>query len=552
MRFTYRWGQRPLDGFTIKRGLGQGGFGEVYFAVSDGGKEVALKLLLRGRTDTELRGIANCLNFKHPNLVHLYDLQTDERGDHWLVMEYVHGESLSAVLNRNPKGLPADQARDWFLQVAKAVSYLHDHAVIHRDIKPGNVFVEHGVLKLGDYGLSKTVSSASLTQSANVGTVYYMAPEVGKGACTKQVDVYACGVMFYEMLTGEVPFRGDSWAEVALRHQTDTPELTRVPPEYLTIIEKALHKKPELRYADLDEMIRAVESVSRLGPPRAEESQVLNGKKSPADLLGLKATPDGDLIINAAGRRSTAVPPPLPKRNPPPVPRNGPSPSLAALPTFKERVGELSMSMATAPLAAVAVVGAWALFQTIFANQVEWFKLVPMFALTVLLSWAVMIPNKARERKKGRGGAWPRMAFGALIGLAAFWLEGWALPTVVPDGAVAPPANESYLGGAVRAAPGTVEHLLGYVLLFALAMGVTGWADYVRRRRKERFSLGPVFGAGLVAFLLWLGWNVFIHSDTPPVYMLVALAGTAGVVQMVSPWTPPPPPQPKRRRLEYA
>jgi serine/threonine protein kinase len=532
MRFTYRWGQRPLDGFTIKRGLGQGGFGEVYFAVSDGGKEVALKLLLRGRTDTELRGISNCLNFKHPNLVHLYDLKTDERGDHWLVMEYVHGESLSAVLNRNAKGLPADQARDWFLQVAKAVSYLHDHAVIHRDIKPGNVFVEHGVLKLGDYGLSKTVSSASLTQSANVGTVYYMAPEVGRGSCTKQVDVYACGVMFYEMLTGEVPFRGDSWAEVALRHQTDTPELTRVPPEYLTIIEKALHKKPELRYADMDEMIRAVESVSRLGPPiRTEEPQ---------------------LIAANAERKTTAVPPPLPKRNPPPLPRNGTSPSLAALPTFKERAGELSMSMATAPLAAVAVVAAWALFQSIFHPQVEWFKLIPMFALTVLLSWAVMIPSKVRERKKGRGGAWPRMAFGALIGLAAFWLEGWVLPTVVPDGAVAPPANESYLGGAVRATPGTVEHLIGYVLLFSLAMGVTGWADYVRRRRKERFSLGPVFGAGLVAFLLWLGWNVFTRSDPPPAYMFVALAGTAGVVQMVSPWTPPPPPQPKRRRLEYA
>src|SRR5205823_8027876 len=175
MKFTYRWGQRPLDGFTIKRGLGQGGFGEVYFAVSDGGKEVALKLLLRGRTETELRGISNCLNFKHPNLVHLYDLQTDERGDHWLVMEYVHGEPLNAVLNRNTKGLPPDQARDWFLQVARAVAYLHDHAVVHRDIKPGNVFVEHGLLKLGDYGLSKTVSSASLTQSANVGTVYYMA-----------------------------------------------------------------------------------------------------------------------------------------------------------------------------------------------------------------------------------------------------------------------------------------------------------------------------------------------------------------------------------------
>ena len=87
--------------------------------------------------------------------------------------------------------------------------------------------------------------------------------------------MYACGVMFYEMLTGEVPFRGDSWAEVALRHQTDTPVLDRVPPEYLTIIEKALHKKPENRYADMDEMIRAVEVVSRVGPPARHGGAVL-------------------------------------------------------------------------------------------------------------------------------------------------------------------------------------------------------------------------------------------------------------------------------------
>src|SRR6478736_3074223 len=83
MKFTYRCGQRPLDGFTLKRGVGQGGFGEVYFAVSDGGKEVALKLL-RGHTDAELRGIAHCLNLKHPNLVHLYDLRTDSRGEKWV------------------------------------------------------------------------------------------------------------------------------------------------------------------------------------------------------------------------------------------------------------------------------------------------------------------------------------------------------------------------------------------------------------------------------------------------------------------------------------
>jgi eukaryotic-like serine/threonine-protein kinase len=535
MRFTYRWGQRPLDGFTIKRGLGQGGFGEVYFAVSDGGKEVALKLLVRGRTDTELRGIANCLNFKHPNLVHLYDLLTDERGDHWLVMEYVHGEPLNAVLNRNPKGMPPEQARDWFLQVARAVAYLHDHAVIHRDIKPGNVFVEHGGLKLGDYGLSKTVSSASLTQSANVGTVYYMAPEVGKGACTKQVDMYACGVMFYEMLTGEVPFRGDSWAEVALRHQTDTPVLDRVPPEYLTIIEKALNKKPENRYADMDEMIRAVEAVSRIGAVVRKEEPTLTAT-----------------ITDTIPEKKAAVPPPLPKRNPPPLPKNGSSSALIAVPGFRERLGELSGSLATAPIASVAVVAAWALFQAIFTNKVDWYGLLPMFALTVLLSWAVLIPSKMRERRKGGAGTWLMMGFGALIGLCAFWLEGWALPTIVPVGGVAPPANESYLAGALRATPGTIEHLVGFVLFFAFALGMTRWSNTARRRRKERFSLGPVFGAGFCAFLLWIGWNIFIHSDDPPGYIFIALAGTAGVVQMVSPWTPPPPPQPKRRRLEYA
>lgn len=533
MRFTYRWGQRPLEGYTIKRGLGQGGFGEVYFAVSDGGKEVALKLLLRGRTDTELRGISNCLNFKHPNLVHLYDLQTDERGDHWLVMEYVHGEPLNAVLNRNPKGLSAEQARDWFLQVAGAVSYLHDHAVIHRDIKPGNIFVEHGLLKLGDYGLSKTVSSATLTQSANVGTVYYMAPEVGRGSCTKQVDIYATGVMFYEMLTGEVPFRGESFAEIALRHQTDLPELSRVPREYLAIIEKALSKKPEDRYADMDEMIRAIEAVSRGGEHLVKEEPVLQ-------------------VETKTERKSLAVPPPLPKRVPPPIRRNGSSATLPAIPGVRERLGELSISLATAPLAAVAVVAAWALFQAIFTDSVNWYSLMPMYALTVLLTWAVLVPGKLREGKWRGLGMWTMMLVGAGIGVAAFWLDGWSFPTLVTNGSVAPPANEAYLAGTVRADPGVMDHLIGYIVLFAAALGMMSWHDHTKRRRKDWFSVGPVIVAGFCAFLLWVGWNIFFKADDPPGYMFLALAGTAGVVQLVSPWTPPPPPQPRRRRLEYA
>ena len=114
MKFTYRSGQRPLDGYTIKRGVGQGGFGEVYFAVSDGGKEVALKLL-KGHSDVELRGVANCLNMKHPNLVHVYDLKEDGHGDKWLVMEYVFGESLKQVISFAARTQDQDIQRELLL-----------------------------------------------------------------------------------------------------------------------------------------------------------------------------------------------------------------------------------------------------------------------------------------------------------------------------------------------------------------------------------------------------------------------------------------------------
>src|SRR5262245_51556596 len=126
MKFTYSSGQRPLDGYTLKRGIGRGGFGEVYYALSDGGKEVALKLV-SGDLEIELRGVAQCLNLKHAHLVSLYDLRTDSQGDHWVVMEYIAGEPLSAVLNRHPNGLPPELAQQWFLALSRAVAYLHDH-----------------------------------------------------------------------------------------------------------------------------------------------------------------------------------------------------------------------------------------------------------------------------------------------------------------------------------------------------------------------------------------------------------------------------------------
>src|SRR5260370_25290015 len=259
MRFTYSSGQRPLEGYTLKRGIGRGGFGEVYYGVSDGGKEVALKLLAPGNQDVELRGVAQCLNLKHSNLVNLFDLKTDPDGNHWVIMEYVSGDSLSVVLNRHPNGLPPELAQQWFLALAHAVGYLHEHGIVHRDLKPGNIFVENGSIKVGDYGLSKFIScSRRSAQTQSVGTVHYMAPEISTGNYNKQIDIYAAGIILYEMLTGHVPFGGESAGESLMKHLTAPPDLSKVPEEFVPILAKALCKNPAHRYASMMEMARAV------------------------------------------------------------------------------------------------------------------------------------------------------------------------------------------------------------------------------------------------------------------------------------------------------
>src|SRR5438309_440598 len=242
MKFSYSSGQRPLDGYTLKRGIGRGGFGEVYYALSDGGKEVALKLV-SGNLEVELRGVAQCLNLKHPNLVHLYDLKTDAQGDHWVVMEYVAGEPLNAVLARHPNGLPRELTREWFLALARAVGYLHDHGIVHRDLKPGNIFLENGIVKVGDYGLSKSLGASQRTaQTQSIGTVHYMAPEISTGNYNKTIDIYAAGIILYEMLTGRVPFDGESTAEILMKHLTSPPDLSKLPANYVDLVGKALAK----------------------------------------------------------------------------------------------------------------------------------------------------------------------------------------------------------------------------------------------------------------------------------------------------------------------
>ena len=509
MRFTYSSGQRPLDGYTLKRGIGQGGFGEVYLAVSDGGKEVALKQI-RGNQEIELRGVAQCLNLKHPGLVHLYDLRTDARGDGWVVMEYVAGEPLSAVLARHPKGLPRELVREWFLALSRAVAYLHDQGIVHRDLKPGNIFLENGIVKVGDYGLSKSISASQRTaQTQSVGTVHYMAPEISTGNYNKQIDIYAAGIILYEMLTGRVPFTGESTGEILMKHLTSVPDLSKLPAEFVPIVQKALAKNPSQRYGSMAEMARAVESP---GTPV--------DRPNPAALPVAQAVP--------------VVPIDEPRRR---RPRDS-DPVLTALPAIPLRglVSELCGSMLLATLfttLGVAVVAT--LHRSPDARPIG-----SLFFVSLLASWLVMIPAKRWTERKGDN--WQRrivmLLLGAVLGVGALWFNGYGL-TSIYSSSTSDHANLASL------LPAQLATDVSYLTYFGLAFFVLRWWKMTDRRRPSRFSLAPVLGAAF-----W-GWLLFTIIRPGEWWLGMALVLTSVTVQLASPWQPRPAPQARKLRLRY-
>jgi len=525
MKFTYSSGQRPLDGYTIKRGIGRGGFGEVYYGLSDGGKEVALKLI-QGNLDIELRGMSQCLNFKHPNLVNLFDLRTDAQGDHWVVMEYVSGETLNTVLARHPHGVAPELAQQWFSGLAAAVAYLHDHGIVHRDLKPGNIFVENGAVKVGDYGLCKFISGSQRTaQTQSVGTVYYMAPEISTGNYNKQIDIYAAGIMLYEMLTGHVPFDGESAGEILMKHLTSPPDLTKVPAACVPILERALAKNPAQRYRAMTEMSKDVAAIGTVN----------------------------------AGKTLTARPAPVAQLAPSLAPVDVVPVVQPVVVPVRTTLVELSSSLILAALLAGILCILWAGLW----RPRHWTEIGGYFFLTVGTCWAILIPAKLWTRRVHD--SLPRrvllLCLGLLVGLGALWLDGQDMTALFASPAQASEVLPEFrdpqprvsqvsrnLLGVLRSNQDAPAVAAGYLSFFGLSLFALRWWRLADRRRPTRFSLYAVLAAGFWAYLLFY---VFRPWSEEPLGVLV-LVMTAVIVQLVSPWQQPAPPQARRLRLRQA
>ena len=512
MKFTYGSGQRVLDSYTLKRGNGQGGFGEVFYAISDGGKEAALKLLRGNNLDVELRGMAQCLNLKHANLLTLYDIRTDAHGDHWVVMEYINGEPLNDILNRHPQGLPIELAQQWFSQMARAVGYLHDHGIVHRDLKPANIFVENGSVKVGDYGLSKFISSSQHTaQTQSVGTVHYMAPEISTGNYNKQVDIYAAGIILYEMLTGHVPFDGESTGEILMKHLTSPPDLSKLPDHFVPIVAKSLAKNPAHRFGGLNEMAHEVEAIAA-GQPRVEPAVPREASVGPAHAASTMQP-----VSQAAAPQAISV---------------------------RGQLGELCGSMVLSTLFALIALTIWAAVGSV-TNISELFN---SYFLTVAACWAVLIPAKFWNGSRTDSGMRRAilMILGIAVGLGAYWLDGgtwnWSSWEV---GGVEPARNAGtfYLFGRKTGIP----LVAGYVSYFGLAFFALRWWKLADRNRSHRFSFAPILAAGFWAFVLLVVWPL-PQMPRGPLPLILA----AGIIQLVSPWEQPGPPAAKRIRLRYA
>lgn len=260
-------GQKINDRYEIIRSIGEGGMANVYLGydtILD--RNVAIKVLRGDLSNDEKfvrrfqREALSASSLAHPNIVEMYDVGEDN-GLYYIVMEYIEGKTLKQLLKKRGT-LTLSEAIDIMLQLTDGMAHAHDSYIIHRDLKPQNIMIkDDGQIKITDFGIAMALNSTQLTQTNSVmGSVHYLPPEQASGkGCTIKSDIYSMGIIFYELLSGSLPFRGDNAVEIALKHMRDPlPSLREenpaIPQSIENIIRKATAKNPKNRYDDARSM----------------------------------------------------------------------------------------------------------------------------------------------------------------------------------------------------------------------------------------------------------------------------------------------------------
>jgi serine/threonine-protein kinase len=263
-----------VDGrYRILRKLGSGGMADVYMAEDQQlGRRVALKVLHRRFAEDEQfverfrREASSAAGLSHPNVVSIFD-RGEWDGTYYISMELVEGRTLKEIV-REKGPAPPEAAVDLTLQILRAARYAHKHGVVHRDIKPHNVLIDQdGRVRVTDFGIARAGTSDITETGSVMGTAQYLSPEQAQGRpVDERADLYAIGIVLYELLTGQLPFDADSPVTVALKQVSEMPVppanlVPAIPPAIDAVVMRAMEKDPDRRYQTADEFIAALDDA---------------------------------------------------------------------------------------------------------------------------------------------------------------------------------------------------------------------------------------------------------------------------------------------------